>query len=380
MNYRTLGKTGLKVSEIGVGGEWLERHNAEEVKAVMDACYAEGINIVDCFMSEPNARTNIGNAIKEHRDKWIVQGHVGSAWRDGQYVRTRDMEEVKAAFADLLARFQTDYIDLGMIHFVDKLDDWKTVLENGFMDYMLELKKSGAIRHIGLSTHNTTIARLAVEHGVVEVILFSLNPAYDLLPPTENIDDFFAPQYDPSLRGIDPERDELYKLCEREGVAITVMKGLGGGRLLDAQRSPFGVALTPIQCLHYALTRPAVSSVLVGFDNVSQIPASLAYESASEEEKDYATVLSTAPRHAFRGQCTYCGHCKPCPADIDIAMVNKLYDLATMQDGVPASVSEHYHGLSAHASDCLACGACESRCPFEVPIIERMKSAAQLFE
>ena len=380
MNYRTLGKTGLKVSEIGVGGEWLERHNAEEVKAVMDACYAEGINIVDCFMSEPNVRTNIGNAIKEHRDKWIVQGHVGSAWRDGQYVRTRDMEEVKAAFADLLARFQTDYIDLGMIHFVDKLDDWKTVLENGFMDYMLELKKSGAIRHIGLSTHNTTIARLAVEHGVVEVILFSLNPAYDLLPPTENIDDFFAPQYDPSLRGIDPERDELYKLCEREGVAITVMKGLGGGRLLDAQHSPFGVALTPIQCLHYALTRPAVSSVLVGFDNVSQIPASLAYESASEEEKDYATVLSTAPRHAFRGQCTYCGHCKPCPADIDIAMVNKLYDLATMQDGVPASVSEHYHGLSAHASDCLACGACESRCPFEVPIIERMKSAAQLFE
>jgi len=380
MNYRTLGKTGLKVSEIGVGGEWLERHNAEEVKAVMDACYAEGINIVDCFMSEPNVRTNIGNAIKEHRDKWIVQGHIGSAWRDGQYVRTRDMEEVKAAFADLLARFKTDYIDLGMIHFVDKLDDWKTVLENGFMDYMLELKKSGAIRHIGLSTHNTTIARLAVEHGAVEVILFSLNPAYDLLPPTENIDDFFAPQYDPSLRGIDPERDELYKLCEREGVAITVMKGLGGGRLLDAQRSPFGVALTPIQCLHYALTRPAVSSVLVGFDNVSQIPASLAYESASEEEKDYATVLSTAPRHAFRGQCTYCGHCKPCPVDIDIAMVNKLYDLATMQDGVPASVSEHYHGLSAHASDCLACGACESRCPFEVPIIERMKSAAQLFE
>ena len=183
MQYRALGNTGLMVSEIGVGGEWLERHNAEEVKAVMDECFAQGINIVDCFMSEPNVRTNIGNAIKENREKWIVQGHVGSAWRDGQYVRTRDMDEVKAAFADLLARFQTDYIDLGMIHFVDKLEDWKTVLECGFMDYMQELKTSGAIRHIGLSTHNTTIARLAVEHGAVEVILFSLNPAYDLLPP-----------------------------------------------------------------------------------------------------------------------------------------------------------------------------------------------------
>lgn len=380
MQYRKLGNTGLYVSEIGVGGEWLERHNAKEVKAVMDACYAQGINIVDCFMSEPGVRTNIGNAIKDNRDKWIVQGHVGSAWRDGQYVRTRDMDEVKAAFADLLARFQTDYIDLGMIHFVDRLDDWNTVLSCGFMDYMIELKKTGAIRHIGLSTHNTAIARLAVEHGAVEVILFSLNPAYDLLPPTENIDDFFVDEYDASLSGIDPERAELYKLCEQKGVAITVMKGLGGGRLLDAKRSPFGVALTPVQCLHYALTRPAVASVLIGFDNTEQIPASLAYESASEQQKDYATVLANAPRHAYSGQCTYCGHCKPCPVNIDIAMVNKLYDLATMQDGVPASVREHYMDLGAHADDCLGCGACESRCPFEVPVIEKMKQTAELFK
>lgn len=380
MKYRVLGNTGLRVSEIGVGGEWLERHNAEEVKAVMDACYAQGINIVDCFMSEPNVRTNIGNAIKNKREEWIVQGHVGSAWRNGQYVRTRDMVEVKAAFADLLERFQTDYIDLGMIHFVDKLDDWKTVLECGFMDYMIELKKTGAIRHIGLSTHNTTIARMAVEHGAVEVILFSLNPAYDLLPPTENIDDFFVEEYDAKFAGIDPERADLYKLCEQKGVAITVMKGLGGGRLLDAKRSPFGVALTPVQCLHYALTRPSVASVLIGFDNVEQIPASLAYENASEDEKDYATVLANAPRHAYSGQCTYCGHCKPCPVNIDIAMVNKLYDLATMQEEVPASVKEHYVNLDAHADDCLGCGACEGRCPFDVPVIEKMKITAELFK
>ena len=143
MQYRKLGNTGLMVSEIGVGGEWLERHNAKEVKAVMDACYARGINIVDCFMSEPNVRTNIGNAIKDNREKWIVQGHVGSAWRDGQYVRTRDMDEVKAAFADLLARFQTDYIDLGMIHFVDQVAEWEAIQTNGFIDYIKELKAQG---------------------------------------------------------------------------------------------------------------------------------------------------------------------------------------------------------------------------------------------
>ena len=120
MRYRELGKTGLKVSEIGLGAEWLERHNAEEVKAVIDCCESYGINILDCWMSEPNVRSNIGNALKGKRGKWIIQGHFGSTWQNGQYVRTREMDKVKEAFSDLLTRLQTDYIDLGMIHFVDE--------------------------------------------------------------------------------------------------------------------------------------------------------------------------------------------------------------------------------------------------------------------
>lgn len=380
MNYKKLGRTGLSVSEIGLGGEWLERHNAEEVEAVVEICRKEGINILDCFMSEPNVRTNLGNAIKKDREKWIIQGHVGSVWRDGQYAISRDMTEIRVAFQDLLDRFQTDYIDLGMIHFVDRVDDWQTVLNNGFMEYMYELKNSGKIRHIGLSTHNPTIAKLAVEHGAVEVILFSLNPAFDLLPATEDINDYFVEEYDSSLSGIAPERAELYKLCEQNGVAITVMKGFAGGRLLDSKRSPFEVALTPVQCLHYCLTRPAVASVLIGFDNPEQVPESVAYETATDEEKDYASVLADAPRHAYSGQCTYCGHCKPCPSNIDIAMVNKLYDLATMQDYVPPTVKEHYLALDSKASDCIACGACQTKCPFSVKIVERMEKTAELFE
>ena len=87
MRYRELGKTGLKVSEIGLGAEWLERHNAEEVKAVIDCCEAQGINILDCWMAEPNVRSNIGAAIAGKRERWIIQGHFGSTWQDGQYVR-----------------------------------------------------------------------------------------------------------------------------------------------------------------------------------------------------------------------------------------------------------------------------------------------------
>lgn len=104
---------------------------------------------------------------------------------------------------------------------------------------------------------NTGLLVSEIGLGAVEVILFSLNPAYDLLPATENIDDYFVAEYDTSLAGIDPGRAQLYKLCEQKGVALTVMKGFAGGRLLDEKRSPFGTALTPVQCLHYTLTRPA---------------------------------------------------------------------------------------------------------------------------
>lgn len=379
MKYRELGKTGLLVSEIGLGGEWLERHNAGEVKQVVDRCAELGINILDCWMSEPQVRSNIGAAIEGQREKWIIQGHIGSTWQDGQYVRTRELPQVKAAFADLLTRMRTDYIDLGMIHYVDEKAEFERVMHGEFIEYVRSLKAAGTIRHIGLSTHNPDVARMAAECGEIEMILFSVNPAFDMLPATENIDDYFAESYDEALGGIVPERAELYRICEQNGVGITVMKGYAGGRLFKADTSPFGVALTPVQCLHYVLTRPAVASVMVGFDSPEHVDAAVAYESASDEEKDYASVLAHAPHHAYSGQCTYCGHCAPCPAGIDIAMVNKLLDLAKMQQETPASLREHYNNLSANAADCIACGGCETRCPFGVHVVERMAEAKEVF-
>lgn len=380
MRYRILGKTGLKVSEIGLGGEWLERHNTEEVRAVIERCEAAGINILDCWMSEPNVRTNIGLAIQGHRDRWIIQGHLGSTWQNGQYVRTRDLEKAKPAFDDLLRRLQTDYIDLGMIHFVDEKAEFDRIMNGPFFAWARELRANGVIRHIGLSTHNPDVARLAALHGEIEMILFSVNPAFDMLPATEDMNEYFSEAYREDLGGIAPERAELYRICEQQNVGITVMKGYAGGRLFSAQTSPFGVALTPVQCLHYALTRPAVASVLVGYDTPAHVDEAVAYETATDAEKDYASVLAGAPKHAYHGQCTYCGHCAPCPSGIDIAMVNKLYDLAVMQPEVPATLRAHYQGLSATAADCIGCGGCETRCPFGVKVVERMEKTRTLFE
>ncbi len=381
MRYRTLGKTGLKVSEIGLGAEWLERHNTEEVKEVIDTCEKEGINILDCWMSEPNVRSNIGLALKGRREKWIIQGHIGSTWQNGQYVKTRELDQVKPAFEDLLARLQTDHVDLGMIHFVDDPEEFTRVTAGEYMEYVRQLKSEGKIRDMGIRSQKPEVAKRAALQGEIEMILFSINPAFDMMPAVRDIDQYFAETYDEELGGIAPIREELYRICERQNVGITVMKGYAGGRLFNAQTSPFGVALTPVQCLHYALTRPAVASVLAGYDTPEHVYAATAYETASDEEKDYASVLASAPQHAFStGQCTYCGHCAPCPKKIDIAMVNKFYDLAVMQDEVPGTVRAHYKELTVNASDCIGCKSCESRCPFHVPVAERMEKAREIFK
>ena len=379
MQYRPLGKTGLMVSEIGLGGEWLERHTQEECAKVIHYAEEKGINILDCWMSNPTVRTNIGKAIYGRREKWIIQGHIGSTWQNGQYVRSRNINQAKAAFEDMLDRFETDYIDLGMIHYVDAKDDWNEIVNGPFLKYVYDLKAQGRIKHIGLSTHNPEIAKLAVESGIIEMMLFSVNPAFDMLPVNGDAEVYFGDDFSTAVNGISPERIELYKLCEQKGVGITVMKGYAGGRLFDEKRSPFGVKLSPVQCLHYCLTRPAVSSVMVGFNTTQHVDEAVSYETASAEARDYASALAHAPMHAYTGQCTYCGHCKPCPKDIDIAMVNKLYDLALMQDIIPDSILDHYRVMKSTAADCIGCKACESRCPFGVKIADRMKQAADLF-
>ena len=108
------------------------------------------------------------------------------------------------------------------------------------------------------------------------MLLFSVNPAFDLMPPSENLDDYFAEQYDASLAGMDPERAELYKVCEQQDVGITVMKGYAGGRLFNEKTSPFGVAFTPVQCIHYALTRPAVASIMAGYSEPRHVADAVA--------------------------------------------------------------------------------------------------------
>lgn len=379
MEYRELGRTGLKVSEIGFGAEWMPGDDVEFTRGVVRHAEQQGINIVDCWMVDPAVRRALGAAVCENRGHWIVQGHFGATWQDGQYKRTRDLEAVAPAWEFLLECFG-GHIELGMIHYVDAPEEFERIMHGPFIEYVRAEKAAGHIDHIGLSTHNTDVALAACEYPEIEMMMVSINPAYDMVPPSEDVLDLVqADDYRAGADNIDPKRQRLHNICAARGIGLTVMKPFAGGRLLDAGKSPFGAAMTPAQCISYCLSRPAVASVLTGFRDEAECDGCTAYEAATPEERDFGPVLAHAPEHAYFGQCIYCGHCQPCVVGINIAQVNKLSDLAQAHDAIPDSVRDHYAVLDAHAGDCIACRACEENCPFGVRIADRMEQTAELF-
>ena len=380
MNYRDLGRTGLKVSEIGMGCEGFLDQPYETVKAYIDRMEEAGINCIDLYTPNPEFRSNLGRALRGRRERFVLQAHLCTIWQDGQYKRTRKLSEVREGFEDQLRRLETDHLEIGMIHYVDSLEDWETVKNGDVLSYALELKKTGVIGSIGMSSHNPEAALAAVNSGLVDVLMFSVNPCYDLLPANEDVESLWDEKnYEKPLVNMDPQRQELYEVCQRRGVGITVMKAFGGGDLLSAALSPAGRALTPYQCIHYALTRPAVACVMAGARSMEELETGIAYETAGEEEKDYAQAFASMPKISWQGHCMYCGHCAPCPKGIDVAAVTKFLNLARAQGSVPETVREHYGILEHRAGECIACGACEKRCPFGVPVVENMTTASEIF-
>lgn len=378
MVYRELGATGLRVSEIGLGCEGFLGKEDAFTDSLLTYALEQGVNCMDLYSPNPKLHQQIGKGIRSRRSEFILQAHLCTIWENEQYRATRKLAEVKRSFEKMLDNLGTDYIDIGMIHYVDSTETWKQIVDNGIMEYALDLKQKGIIRHIGVSSHNPIAALEAIRSGHIEVLMFSVNPCYDLLPGNENCESLWAPEsYEKALFNLEPMREELYETCQRMGIGITVMKAFGGGDLLS-EFSPAGKALTVPQCIHYALTRPAVATVMSGAHSMEELQASIAYETASEQEQDYASVFATFPKISWQGHCMYCGHCAPCPKGIDIAAVTKFLNLAKAQGEVPETIREHYRTLKKHANDCIACGTCETRCPFGVSVIENMKEAVRL--
>lgn len=364
MDCRKLPKGNERISTLGLGMGGIQNCSADELQAVIEKAIDKGINFFDLCAGGKSVYAPFGRAIKGKRSSVYFQLHFGAVYNEsGEYGWSRSLTAIKNTFEWELETLGTDYVDFGFLHCVDEESDFEDIVNNGILDYVKGLKDKGVVQHIGFSSHTPRVANKMLDLGFADMMMFSLNPAYDL----ERGDEYGI--------GTTAERAELFRRCEKEDVGISVMKPFHGGQLLSAETSPFKKALTKNQCIQYCLDRPAVLTVVPGVRNLSDLNELLKYPSASKEELDYSLIGEFTPETAV-GNCVYCNHCQPCPAGIDIGIVNKYYDLSLAGDKM---AENHYGKLAVKADACLSCGHCDDRCPFKVKQQNKMKKIAEYF-
>lgn len=362
MEYRTLPHGGEKISVIGMGSSVVGEQKEADIIRTVEYALDQGINYFDMAGGHATIFPAYGKVLKNRRKEAMLQVHFGADYTSGEYGWTTNLNVVKKSVDWQLKQLQTDYIDIGFIHCLDEESDLRVYEKNGILQFLMEMKEQGVVKHIGLSTHAPALANRVLDLQILDVMMFSINPMYDF------------GQGDFAIGGTG-ERQELYRRCEKEGVGISVMKPFNAGQLLDEAKSPFHRALTTSQCIQYALDKPGVMTVVGGPGNISQLQEILSYLDSTEEERDYSVIGSFTPDDSV-GKCVYCRHCHPCPAGLDIALINKYYDLAKLGDPL---AKEHYLTLGKTADDCVQCGHCNKRCPFQVKQLQRMEEIRGYF-
>ena len=371
MQYRQLGKTGLQISEISIGTEWLYKKQQQDVKVLVEEAITKGVNYFDIIFNFEPFLEQLSSGVKSSRDKVFLTHHLGSSEYKGKYRKTRSIGECRRNLERFLGIMETDHTDILFIHFVHTGKDYEKVLQkSGLKDLALELKEEGKARYIGVSTHQFERATEFAESGIADLVMTPINLA----------------------NHSSPRRKEFLQACVSSGTGVIAMKPFAGGRLLRRNRtvafSSYHTAshsigkkkmppdVTAQRCLHYVLNLPGVSAVIPGVANLEELEDCLSYYSASEEEKDYSGLLESFQEYRS-GECVYCNHCLPCPSGIDIGSMIRLYD---MKDYVRSDqLRKEYSSFENPASSCSECGVCIERCPFDVDVITRLREINEYF-
>ena len=376
MNQRTLGRTGIAVAEIGLGTEFLLGVAQQEVVRVVREAIDRGINYVDMFWAHPQFRDNMGAALRGRSEDVTITAHLGSALKGDQYAISRDPQVCTDLFHDYLTRMETDHADILFLHNCNTPQDYDAVVSpGGLLDLARSFIKQGKARFIGLSCHNVATALRAIESGAIDVLMFPVNLASYAVPG----------------------KKELLSTCAKHNVGLVAMKVFGGGSLLRDKRiieledyqmgrqqmpgAPLHydkpAEITPVRCLAYVLDQPEVATVVPGFKSVEELHEAIRVYDVSEQEKDYRHNLPAFAQFAT-GECVYCNHCLPCPSKINIGRLISLLEQGKRE--ITEEIRTSYDELSSKASDCVECGECSDRCPFEVDVISKMQEAVALFE
>ena len=333
MEYRVLGKTGLKISRLGFGGIPIQRIDAEGTKVLVHQMLEAGINYIDTARGYTVSEEFLGYALEGIRDKFVIA--------------TKSMSRTKEAMAaDIeisLKNLRTDYIDLYQIHNATPEQLEQVMAPGGALEALQEAKAAGKIGHIGLTAHSLETFKLALNLDWVETFMFPYNI-------------------------VETQAEKLIVECAKRNIGFIDMKPLAGGAIEDATLA-----------LRYICANDAVTVVIPGMAEVREL------------EQNLAAVNDTAPitneeKAAFlevRNQlgtnfCRRCNYCQPCTAGINISGCF-LFDGYLQRYGLGEWAKGRYDAMPKHAGDCIGCGACEDRCPYNLPIRDMLKGVAQRF-
>ncbi len=382
MKFRRLGKTNIEVGIIGLGTEYVWFDPFKKVEEVVQEAIDHGVNYMDVFMGSPGIRDHLGKILKKRRQEVLIAGHLGCMDIDGQYAKTRNVEKAEIFINDFYKRLQTDYIDVLFLHNINEDIELEEAFNSGgILDLAFKLQKAGRARFIGFSSHKVPVSLKALRSGSIDVLMFPVNPAFDVLPGTTNHEDRADEKDKDFIKDAHDikEREILYQECQEKDIGFVAMKPYGAGRIFSLLKNN-SIALNHeravMQCIHYALTRPGVSTVVPGCKNASEVRSALKYLDATDQEKDHSILIKNLDLN-LKGKCMYCNHCQPCPQGLDIAGIIKLIDSA--DTGSVEILNQKYIALRKKASDCRECGTCEERCPFDVTVISKIKKAVETF-
>ena len=333
MEYTTLGKTGLRISRMGFGGIPIQKVDAQETRKLMERLVEAGVNYIDSARGYTVSEAFLGEALEGLRDKFVLA--------------TKSMARTKEAMAaDIdvsLGNFRTDYIDLYQVHNPSEADLDKVAAPGGALEALLEAKAAGKIGHIGVTAHTAKVFEKALAMDWVETIMFPYNI-------------------------VETQGEELMRRAAQQNVGFICMKPLAGGAIEDASLA-----------MRFIAKNPDVSVVIPGMYDVREIDQNLAaMEDESPLSEEELAKIDEIRRTLGTEFCRRCNYCQPCTAGIGISGIFVLEGYL-QRYGLGNWAKARYAATPKKAGDCIGCGVCETRCPYQLPIRKMLARCKEEF-
>lgn len=334
MEYRVLGKTGLEISRLGFGGIPIQKTNKEKARELIAELAEAGVNYIDTARMYTVSEEYLGYALEGVRDKFVIATKSTA--------RTR--EAMRADIEISLKNLRTDYIDLYQLHNPSMKDLERCIAKGGALEALFEARAEGKIGHIGITLHSKDVFAEAVKLPWVETIMFPYNI-------------------------VETQGEELIAECAERNIGFVCMKPLAGGAIDDARAA-----------MRFAAANPAVTVIIPGMADSTEIKENIAaVDDSSELSSDEKVRISKIKAELGTNFCRRCNYCAPCAVGINIPSV-LLFEGYYNRYGLKEWAIARYESLDKKVSDCIDCGACESRCPYKLPIREMLRGAATVLE